>query len=108
MAFQHLADSFEKSGAGTDDFKRLYKGAFELMKTDSANAALYFVIGVAAHAYVLKYEDQGVSIEISEAAKTALVAYNAKISQALSADASTRLAVLGEVASDYQFQIPNF
>ena len=48
MTFQDTATQFEKSDGGTDDFKRLYKEAFELMKSDSANAALYFVIGVAA------------------------------------------------------------
>ena len=52
MTFQTLAAAFEQSGAGTDDFKRLYKDAFDLMKSDRANAALYFVIGVAAHVIV--------------------------------------------------------
>ncbi|MEZ7912980.1 MAG: hypothetical protein QMB55_14245 [Propionivibrio sp.] len=108
MTFQTLAAAFEQSGAGTDDFKRLYKGAFELMKSDSANAALYFVIGVAAHAYVVQYEDQGVAPDISEAAKKALVSYCTKIGQALAADPATRLALLGEVASAYQFEIHNF
>ena len=108
MTFKTLADAFAQSGAGTDDFKRLYKGAFELMKNDPANAALYFVIGVAAHAYVVQYDDQGVAPEISEAAKSALVAYNSKIGSALSADPATRLVILGEVASAYQFDIPNF
>ena len=108
MTFQTLAAAFEQSGAGTDDFKRLYKGACELMKSDSANAALYFVIGVAAHAYVVQYEDQGVAPDISEAAKKALVSYCTKIGQALAADPATRLALLGEVASAYQFEIHNF
>ena len=108
MTFQTLAAAFEQSGAGTDDFKRLYKGAFELMKSDSANAALYFVIGVAAHAYVVQYEDQGVAPEISEAAKKALVSYCTKIGQALAADPATRLAQLGEDASANQFEIHNF
>ena len=78
------------------------------MKSDSANAALYFVIGVAAHAYVVQYEDQGVAPDISEAAKKALVSYCTKIGQALAADPATRLALLGEVASAYQFEIHNF
>ena len=108
MSFQHLAETFAQSGAGTDDFKRLYKGAFELMKNDAANAALYFVIGVAAHAYVTQYEDQGVAPQISEAAKNAFVAWNAKVVQALAADPAARLALLGEVASAYQFEIHNF
>ena len=73
MTFQDSAAQFEKSGGGTDDFKRLYKESFALMKTDSANAALYFVIGVAAHAYVIQYEDQAITAEFAESAKAALV-----------------------------------
>jgi hypothetical protein len=108
MTFHEIAVQFEKSGGGTDDFKRLSREALDLMKSDSANAALYFVIGVAAHAYVLKYEDQAVTAELAEKAKAALVGFNEKISRALSADAATRLALLGEVASEYQFQVSNF
>ena len=108
MTFQATAAQFEKSDGGTDDFKRLYKEAFDLMKTDSANAGLYFVIGVAAHAYVIRYEDQAVTTELAESAKAALVGFNTKISQALTADAATRLALLGEVASDYQFRVTSF
>ncbi len=108
MSFPTLAEAFARSGAGTDDFKRLYKGAFDLMKSDSANAALYFVIGVTAHAYVTQYEDQGVAPEISEAAKNALVAWNAKVTEALAAAPAERLALLGDVATAYQFDVHNF
>ena len=108
MSFKETAAVFAQSGGGTDDFKHLYKDAFRLMKTDRENAALYFVIGVAAHAYVLKYEDQAVTAELAENAKAALVGFNAKICAALLADAATRLALLGEVASGYQFDIANF
>ena len=38
MNFQDAADRFGNSGAGTDDFKRLYKDMFELMGRDTANA----------------------------------------------------------------------
>ena len=108
MTFQETAAQFEKSDGGTDDFKRLYKEAFELMKGDSANAGLYFVIGVAAHAYVMRYEDQAVTMELAESAKAALVGINTKILQAIAADATTRLKLLGEVASEYQFRVTSF
>ena len=108
MTFQETAAQFAQSGGGTNGFKRLYKEAFSLMKSDSANAALYFVIGVAAHAYVLTYEDQAVTTELAESAKAALVGFNEKICRALSADAATRLALLGEVATDYQFEVHSF
>ena len=108
MNFQDAADRFGNSGAGTDDFKRLYKDMFELMSRDTANAGLYFVIGTAAHSYVAQYEDQGVSSEFSDRAKEILVGFNNKIAQALTADASTRLAVLGEVAAEYQLRVAEF
>ena len=108
MTFQETAATFEQSGGGTDDFKRLYKEAFHLMKTDTENAGLYFVIGVAAHAYVIQYEDQGVSTEFADKAKGFLVDFNQKICQALTADTATKLALLGEIATQYQFDIPEF
>lgn len=108
MSFSQAAERFSQSGAGTDDFKRLYKAAFDLMKSDSSNAALYFVVGSIAHAYVIQYEDQGVSTEFAEKAKNLLAGFNQKICQALGADASVRLALLGEIATSYQFDIPEF
>ena len=106
--FSDTAAQFEKSPGGTDDFKRLYKKAFELMKRDAENAAVYFVIGVAAHAYVIQYEDQAVTAECAEAAKSALVRFCRKAVQALTAEPATRLALLGEIASEYQFDITGF
>ena len=97
MTFQETAAQFAQSGGGTDDFKRLYKEAFNLMKTDSANAALYFVIGVAAHAYVLTYEDQAVTTELAESAKATLVGFCRKLEQALAGDPAARLAAFDDV-----------
>ena len=108
MNFQEAAARFEQSGAGTDDFKRLSKDAFELMSDDAGNAGLYFVIGVVAHSYVTQYEDQGVSGEFSDQAKAVLVGFNRKINQALASDAATRLELLGEVASEYQLRVHEF
>ena len=108
MNFQDAADRFRNSGAGTDDFKRLYKDMFDLMSRDTANAGLYFVIGTAAHSYVAQYEDQGVSGEFSDRAKEILVGFNRKISLALDSDAATRLSILGEVAAEYQLRVPEF
>lgn len=108
MTFQATAAQFEQSGGGTDDFKRLSKEAFELMKTDSANAALYFVIGVAAHAYVIRYEDQAVTSELAESAKATLVGFCGKVTQALASEPATRLSLLAEIATEYQFRVTNF
>ena len=108
MIFQETAAQFENSGGGTDDFKRLYKDAFELMKTDSENAGLYFVVGVAAHAYVMRYEDQAVTTELAESAKATLVGFCQKICQALASEPAKRLSLLGEIANEYQFRVTSF
>ena len=108
MNFQETAARFESSGAGSDDFKQLSKDVFQLMSSDSENAALYFVIGVAAHSYVTRYEDQAVTGEFADRAKSILVGFNRKISAALAAEPGKRLALLGEVAAEYQLQVHEF
>ena len=55
MTFDEAASRFEVAESGTDSFKLLYKSAFRLMTDNPANAAFYFVIGVAAHGYVIQY-----------------------------------------------------
>lgn len=108
MTFQDVAARFERAESGTDSFKTLSKDAFELMKSDPGNAGMYFVIGITAQAYVRRYEDQGVMPEFAGHAKTILTGYNTKIVQALASDAATRLRLLGEVAIDYEWHVPDF
>ncbi len=78
------------------------------MTEDPAHAAFYFVIGVAAHGYVLRYEDQGVSPEAADNAKSLVVGFNKKIAQALASPPDVGLRLLGEVTSDYQFKVHDF
>lgn len=108
MNFQDAAERFERTESGTDSFKNLSKAAFDQMKSDPDNAGLYFLIGTAARAYVRCYEDQGVAPEFADRAKATLVAYNTKIVQALASDANTRVRLLGEVAIDYEWNLPDF
>lgn len=108
MNFQEAVARFERSESGTDAFKRLYEDAFQLMSGDLENAGLYFVIGIAAQSYVRQYEDQGISPEFSDHAKTILDGFNRKIVQALASDAATRLLLLGEVAIGYQLGVTEF
>lgn len=108
MTFDEEARRFEAAESGTDSFKLLYKAAFRLMAEDPARAAFYFVIGVAAHGYVLQYEDQGVSPEAADKAKAIVVGFNKKIAQALASPPDAGLRLLGEVTSDYQFNVHDF
>ena len=88
MNFKEITDQFDGSGYGTDAFKALSKSAFELMKTGRENAGLYFVIGTAARAFVLRYEDQGLSAEFIDEAKATMHGMNVKVLAALGAKAS--------------------
>ena len=108
MTFQQLAQAFEQGPSGTDQFKLLYKGVFQLMKTDPANAALYFIVGVAAHSYVTKYEDQGVEPALADQAKSRLAGYNRRIVAALAGDAAQRLEAASVIATDYQWEVHDY
>lgn len=108
MTFQQLAQAFEQGPSGTDQFKVLYRGAFDLMKSDPANAALYFAVGVAAHSYVSKYEDQGVDPAIADEAKARLERYNRQLVAALPGDAAQRLQAASVIATNYQWDVADF
>ena len=108
MRFEEVAARFERTGSGTDDFKSLSKDTFELMKSDQANAGMYFVIGTAARSYVRRYEDQAISPEFANRAKAVLMELNKKIVEGLSADAATRLRLLGEIAIEYEWNVSDF
>jgi hypothetical protein len=108
MNFQDIAARFEQSGSGSDSFKVLSKSAFDLMKEDPENAALYYLIGVAAKSYVRTYEDQAVTEEVAERAKAILCGYGARIREALAADASVRFSTLSDIAIDYEWKVSDF
>ena len=69
MSFEEVSRQFAQSESGTDSFKILFRRAFELMQEDAPNAALYFVIGIAAQAYVRRYEDEGVTSDFANETK---------------------------------------
>jgi len=108
MNFKDIADRFEHGNSGSESFKTLFKESFLAMQSDPENAGLYFVIGVAARAYVNTYEDQAVSAEFADRAKAIIVGYNAQVCQALAADPATRFRVASEVAMDYEWKVPHF
>ncbi|PKO62917.1 MAG: hypothetical protein CVU24_01745 [Betaproteobacteria bacterium HGW-Betaproteobacteria-18] len=108
MKFSEIAQVFEEGFAGTDQFKELSKKAFQLMKSDPENAALYYVVGVAAHAYVMRYEDQGVDPELANRAKEVLVGFSKRIVAALPQDASQRLQTASAIAIDYEWNVREF
>jgi hypothetical protein len=108
MTFQEIATRFAQSESGTDSFKNLYRDAFNLMKVDPENAALYFIVGNAARAYVRAYEDQGVTPEFANRAKGTLEGFTAKVVEALAADPVRRLRLASEIATQYEWEIHDF
>jgi hypothetical protein len=108
MNFADIAERFAQSSSGTDAFKVFYKDAFGLMRSDPDNAGLYFVVGIAAQAFVRKYEDQGISVDFADQAQATLKGFNAKLIRALQAEPAERLRLLGEVAIDYEWHVPSF
>ena len=108
MNFHEIAQNFADTSSGTDAFKVFYKAVFPLMKSDPENAALYFVTGVAARAFVRSYEDQGITMQFADSAKATLMGYNTKISTALNSDPAKRLQLLGEIATDYEWNVRDF
>jgi hypothetical protein len=108
MSFEEVSRQFAQSESGTDSFKILFRRAFELMQEDAPNAALYFVIGIAAQAYVRRYEDEGVTSDFANETKKTLEAFNAKILRGLQSDPATRLVLAGEVANEYEHRITTF
>jgi hypothetical protein len=103
MTFKEITQRFARSESGSDSFKQFYKDAFDLMKQDPDNAGLYFVVGIAAQTYVIKYEDQAVDPEFADRVKVTLEGFNARLLAALDMAPADRLRVLGEVAVDYEW-----
>lgn len=108
MTFKEITQRFAASESGSDSFKLFYREAFELMKQDPDNAGLYFVVGIAAQTYVIKYEDQAVAPDFADGVKATLEGFNARLLAALDMPADERLRVLGEVAVDYEWKVDAF
>ncbi|MEO7241767.1 MAG: hypothetical protein ABIW85_02560 [Variovorax sp.] len=108
MNLSDITQRFESSLGGTDAFKELYKGAYALMKSDPENAAVYFVLANAAQAFVLQYEDQGISGEFVDRAKAVMAEFNRKALDAVNANPEKRFHMLSEIAYDYEWNTPDF
>lgn len=108
MTFEVIARTFADGESGTDQFKVFYKAAFDLMKVDPRNAAMYFVVGVAARAYVQKYEDQDLSSEFAERAKDRIVSFNSRLLDALQKGPESQWETLSAIASEYEWDVQEF
>lgn len=108
MTFKEITERFARSESGSDSFKQFFNDAFQLMKSDPDNAGLYFVVGVAAQTYVIKYEDQAVDPEFADRAKGTLERFNRRLLEALEMEPLERLRVLGQVSVEYAWEVDAF
>ena len=104
MMFQSLLEQFQALPSGTDSFKQLKNHCERQIKTaDLAleQTALFLIYGFAKN-YVLLYEDQAVTADFSNAAKTQLLTYMQQLNAALATqDKALILERLNQVTQDY-------
>ena len=108
MNFAEIAAKFESADTGTDTYKEFYKDLYKLMPIDKENAALYFVMAIIAQAYVRRYEEEAVQKFFADKVKARFERFNRNISQGLVSDSTTRLAMLSEIALEYELEISEF
>jgi hypothetical protein len=108
MSYSDLVRRFEQAPSATDSFKFLCRECFDLMKVDRENAALLFIVGSIAKAFVRRYEDQELSPAFMDEAKRFMVRVSQKIERAMAGAPLDRLLAAGEVATEYQWDVTSF
>ena len=108
MSFPDLVRRFQQAPSATDSFKFLHSGAFELMKSDPENAALLFIVGTIAKAFVRRYEDQELTPQFVDEAKQFMVSVIVRVVDAMASTPAERLRVAGEVATEYEWKVTSF
>lgn len=108
MSFPDLVHRFEQAPSATDSFKFLYRESFELMNSDPENAALLFIVGSIAKAFVRRYEDQALTPEFVDEAKQYMLRVSHTILGAMAAAPAERLRAAGEVATEYEWKVTTF
>ncbi|WP_420998138.1 hypothetical protein ACKI2N_033745 [Cupriavidus sp. 30B13] len=102
MTLETTLQQFQDSLPGTDAFVAVKNATRDLIDTDPAHAAAYFLLYGFARSYVLLYEDQAVTMDFAEAAKQELLGYMQGIAGALRAGDAALLAEMNRVVSAYQ------
>ncbi|MBB1632560.1 MULTISPECIES: hypothetical protein [Cupriavidus] len=102
MTLETTLQQFQDSLPGTDAFVTVKKATRELIDTDPAHAAAYFLLYGFARSYVLLYEDQAVTMDFAEAAKQELLGYMQGIARTLHGESAALLAEMNRIVSAYQ------
>ena len=102
--FQSLLEQFQALPSCTDSFKQLKNHCEQQIKTTDLaleQTALFLIYGFAKN-YVLLYEDQAVTADFSNAAKTQLLTYMQQLNAAFETqDKALILERLNQVTQDY-------
>ena len=104
MVFQSLLEQFQALPSGTDSYKKHKNHCEQQIKTANLaleQTALFLIYGFAKN-YVLLYEDQAVTAQFSNAAKTQLLTYMQQLNATLETqDKALILERLNQVTQDY-------
>lgn len=103
MTFPEAVNKFASSLPGTDAYVKLRQAMQELIKTDSAHAAVYFLVFGFARTYVMLYEDQEVSPSFAEENQQVLLSYLTLLDHALlQNDSSYIYKTMNQVVNQYE------
>ena len=104
MMFQSLFEQFQALPSGTDSFNDHINDLAHQINTANLaieQTALFLIYGFAKN-YVLLYEDQAVTAQFSNAAKTQLLTYMQQLNAAFETqDKALILDRLNQVTQDY-------
>ncbi|QIQ20847.1 hypothetical protein [Zophobihabitans entericus] len=103
MTFTQAVTNFAKSLPGTDSYVNLRNAMQTLIKDDSANAAVYFLIFGFARTYVMLYEDQEVSPQFAEDNQKLMLSYLNTLNAALQkSNAAELYQAMNDVVVKYE------
>ncbi len=100
MDFKTITAEFAQTVPGTDAFLKVKQESLELMNSDSANAAAYFLIYGFARSYVILHDDEGITTEIANAAQAQLLGYMKALEPNLG-DGQALLEAMNQIVLDY-------
>lgn len=102
MNFSEITQEFQEFVPCIDAYKNVKNGMKELIKDEPEYASAYFIIFGFARSYILLYEDQAVSDEISRKAKDELLEYMKLLDEKIkNGSNSDVLIAMNKITHDY-------
>lgn len=95
-----ITSAFEARNPGVASFETLAADCMAAMKKDSANAATYLLLGLAARQIYDQFADQPLTVDHANNSKTRMLNLARKAQAAISQDAASQIAALNDMARD--------